>query len=249
MKKIFSLLLISLCVSLVYAQAPNSGAPIPRVKKKGRIDLSNRPGDHLMVQFSSDHWTGTPDSIKSRMTGISRGANVYVMFDKPFKSDARFSIGIGAGVSTSNIYFKKMNVDIIAGGNTLPFTNLDSVNHYKKFKLSTAYLEVPVEFRFSADPEHDKKSIKGALGVKVGTLLSAHTKGKSLEDKTDKVINSYTEKLNRKNFFNSTRLSVTARVGYGIFSVFGSYQINNMFKDGVAPVIKPFQVGITLSGL
>ena len=248
MKKICSFLLLTFSVSLLLAQDP-IGQNTPEFKKKKKIDLSNRAGDHLMVQLSSDHWTGTPDSIKNRMTGLSRGANIYVMMDKPFKTNPHFSVAFGIGIGTSNIFFKKTNVDIKAGGSILPFTNLDTLEHFKKFKLATSYLEVPIEFRFTADPEHDKKSIKGALGVKVGTLLSAHTKGKSLEDRSDKVINSYTEKINRKNFFNSTRLSVTGRIGYGIFSVFGSYQVNNMFKDGVAPVIKPFQVGISLSGL
>ena len=34
--------------------------------------------------------------------------------------------------------------------------NLDT-NHYKKYKLSTAYLEAPVELRYSSNPEDDKR--------------------------------------------------------------------------------------------
>jgi hypothetical protein len=112
-----------------------------------------------------------------------------------------------------------------------------------------AYLEIPVELRYSFDPSNDMKSIKAAIGIKVGTLLNVHDKGKTLEDKNDKVIGSYTEKETNKHFFNSTRIAATARIGYGNFSIFGSYQVNNMFKDGVAPDTRLFQVGLCLSGL
>ena len=94
-----------------------------------------------------------------------------------------------------------------------------------------------------------KKSIKAAIGVKVGTLVNIHTKGKTLQNKNDGAINSSTVKESNKKFLNTTRLALTGRVGYGNFSLFASYQINNLFKDGVAPEIKPFQIGLCLSGL
>ena len=238
MKKLLLVVIAFVSVSVAIAQ-----------KKKDWSKISERPGDHLMVQFSSDHWMGTPDSVKNRMKGIARGANVYVMLDKVFKSAPQFSVAFGLGVGTSNIYFKKYSVDIKSTSTKLPFNNLDSLNHFKKYKLSTAYLEVPVELRFTLDPANDKKSIKAAIGVKVGTLLNVHNKGKTLEDKNDKVIGSYTQKETNRHFFNSTRIAATARIGYGNFSLFGSYQINNMFKDGVAADTRLLQVGLCLSGL
>ena len=217
--------------------------------KESTQQVLSRAGDHLMLQFSSDHWTGVPDSINNHIKGFSRGANVYVMMNKPFKGNPKLSVAYGVGISTSNMVFKKMAVDVKSTGAKLPFISLDSSNHFKKYKLTTAFLEVPIELRFTADPVNDRKSIKGAIGVKVGTLLSVHTKGKTLQDKNDKTINAYVLKENSKRFFNSTRLSVTGRISYGNFGIFGSYQVNNLFKDGVAAAIKPFQVGITLSGL
>jgi hypothetical protein len=50
-------------------------------------------------------------------------------------------------------------------------------------------------------------------------------------------------------FFNKNRLSVTGRVGYGHFSLFGSYQLTTLFKDGFGPSVRPFSIGLTLSGL
>ena len=213
------------------------------------ITLPNRPGDHLMIQLSSDHWTGMPDSISSHQTGFSRGFNAYFMLDKPFRNSPKYSIGIGAGISTSNITFKKMGVDLKAPSTLLPFRALDSTNHFKKYKLATSYLEIPLEFRFTSKPANVNKSFKAAVGIKVGTLINAHTKGKGLQDKNNNLTNSYTEKENSKRFINGSRFAATARLGYGILSLFGTYQLNNVLKDGAGPDMKLYQIGLTISGL
>ncbi len=221
-----------------------------QTKIKRKIDLSSRPGDHFMIQLSSDHLSAMPDSISSHQKGFSKGLNVYVMLDKPFKTSPRFSIGLGIGVGSSNIAFKKMNVDIKSIASTkLPFTAVDSTNHFKKYKLSLSYLEIPLEFRFTSDPENSGKSLKFALGFKAGTLINAHTKGKELQNKNNGLVNDYIQKENSKKFFNGTRFMGTARVGYGIFSLFAAYQLNNVLKDIAGPPMKVYQIGFTLSGL
>jgi len=142
-----------------------------------------------------------------------------------------------------------MSVDIKSKTSKLPFNNLDSLGYFKKYKVSTAFLEIPLELRFTANPEKENKSVKAAIGVKVGTLLNVHTKGKILYDKNGATVYNYTTKETGKGFFNTTRIEGTARVGYGNFSLFGSYQFNNIFKDGVAASMKLFQIGICVSGL
>jgi hypothetical protein len=239
MKKLAVTLLALFCLISGFSQSKNN-------KTK---DLINRSGDHLMIQLATDHWSGTPDSISGRMKALGRGANVYVMLNKPFKSNPKLSLAFGIGVGTSNMYFKKMRVDIAATSTKLPFVNLDSADRFKKYKLTTAFLEIPLEFRYTANPDNERKSLKFAIGVKAGTLLNAHTKGKNLENKNGTAIGGYTSKISTKTFFNTTRFAATARIGYGNFSLFGSYQINNVFKDGVAAEIKPFQIGLCISGL
>jgi len=234
-------------VLIVFALVTVSAANAQEKKKIG--GFMNRTGDHLMLQLTSDYWMGTPDSIDRRINGFARGANIYVLLDQRFKNAPQWSVAFGLGVGTSNMYFKNTVVDIKAKTNTLPFTNVDSVNHFKKYKLATSYLEIPLELRYTLDPWNEMKSIKFALGVKVGTLLNVHTKGKTLLDKNGATLNNYTAKETGKGFFNSTRFMATARIGYGNFSLFGAYQLNNIFKDGVAADVKLVQIGLNFSGL
>jgi hypothetical protein len=202
-----------------------------------------------MIQVSMDNWSGMPDSISSHNKGFSRGLNIYFMLNKQFKNAPNFSIAGGLGIGSSNIFFQKMAIDLKSSSPLLPFTALDSANHFKKYKLSTSYLEIPLEFRYNSKPNSPNGGFKAALGLKIGTLINAHTKGKEVEDKNNHTIASYSQKESSKAYINSTRFMATARVGYGIFSIFGSYQLNNILKDGTGADMKLYQIGLTISGL
>lgn len=222
--------------------------PLTTSKKDwSKVSLSNRSNDHFMLQLGYTAWSKVPDSLKTK--GIPRTVNAYFMFDFPFKTDPRFSIGIGVGISTSGMYFNKNTIDIAGTTPKLIYKNAANTDHFKKYKLATSYLEVPVELRYTLNPEENNKSIKFALGAKVGTLVNAHIKGKNLQNSAGSLLNAYTLKQTSKRYFNGTRLSGTARIGIGVFSLFGTYQINTLLKTAVGPDIHPYTIGLTLSGL
>ena len=203
--------------------------------------------DHFLIQIGAANWQNRPDSIETK--GFSRTFNMYLMLDFPFKTNPHFSVALGPGIATDHIFLDNRTADITGTTTNIQFRNVADTSHFKKYKLSTAFLEVPVELRFSSNPEVNGKSVKIALGAKVGTLLSAWTKGKELQNKSGNTINDYTEKLKSKRYFNTTRLSLTGRIGYGHFSVFGSYALTPVFKEGVGPKMNSLSVGLTLSGL
>ncbi len=236
-------------LSMILFAASLSLTALSQTTPKKEKTITDRAADHFMIQLASNFWSGTADSVSSYIKGFNRSANVYIMYNKQFKNNPKFSAAIGLGMGTSNMYFKKMDVGITSTKSKLPFVRKDTGNSYKKYKLATAYLEIPVEFRFIANPENPNKSMKGAIGVKVGTLLNAHTKGKTLQNSAGNTINKITEKENSKSYFNATRISLTGRVGYGIYSLFGAYSVTNIFKDGVTPDTKLLQIGIAISGL
>ncbi|MEO7768479.1 MAG: outer membrane beta-barrel protein [Ferruginibacter sp.] len=239
MKKILTLVFGVALIGNVFGQAKKDWSKI----------TVDRAGDHFMVQISKDNWAGAPDSIKNRMHGLSRGINVAIMLNKPFKSDPRWSVALGLGISHSSIFFKNTSVDLKSPSVLLPFRNLDSTDHFKKYKLATTFVEVPIELRYTFDPVNEKKSWKIALGVKVGTMLNAHTKGKTLQNKSNATIGSFTEKESKRTYFNGTRLAGTVRVGIGSFSLFGAYSINSILKDISGATIRPYQIGLCISGL
>jgi hypothetical protein len=240
-KTFFAVLSLLLSCTLV-AQDSTKTAP----KKKPIIDLSGRANDHLMFQIGMAGWSGKPDSINTK--GFSKSVNFYLMMDFPVKTNPKMSIGVGVGFGTDHVLFDKMYLGIKDGTPTLRIEDRSDTVYFKRYKLAVAWLEAPLELRYTKNPLNSNKSFKAAIGVKVGTLFNAHTRGNDFVD-INGDINSYTQKEASKRFFNKNRLAATARVGMGVFSLFGSYQITQLFKENLAPKINPWSIGLQISGL
>ena len=241
MKPLLTAFAFLLSITPALAQLENKPAINQQPKKQ--VNLTKRSSDHLMIQFGYAGWAPKPDSIRTK--GFSRSFNMYFLFDFPFKSDNRFSVGIGAGVGSDNIFLEKTTVDL--KNRTAAYFRKDSINQYKKYKLATAFVEVPLELRYSTHPENMNKGFKLALGAKVGLPVDAHTKAKVDRDANGN--GGYIYKEKDKKFLNNTRIAATMRVGYGNFSLFGTYTLTSFFREGQGPAVKPFTVGLSLSGL
>lgn len=255
MKRILLLLAVLNSVVLI-AQKKNTkpvSKPVEETTKAkkdwSKLDLSNRPADHFVFQLGFDTWMNKPDSLKTK--GLGRHFNMYFMLDKPFKKNKKMSLGIGAGISTSNIYFENTYIDIKANSSRLNFRNVAAADHFSKYKLTTIFLEAPIELRYYSNPENPNKSWKIAVGGKIGTLFKAYTKGKDLVNASGQSLygNKYISKEYDRKFFNGTRIALGARVGYGAWSLHGSYQLTQVVKEGFGPEVRPFSIGLTLSGL
>lgn len=247
MKKLITLSLALAFVLPLFAQ-DSTKVKKPAKKDWSKVSLANRPNDHFMLQLGYNGWSGQTDSVSGK--GIPRSFNMYFMFDFPFKSDPRLSVGIGVGLGTDNFYLNKQTVDLTGRSSSiLSFRKNADSSYFKKYKLATTYLELPVELRFAADPTKTNSTWKAAIGGKIGTMLSAMTKGKNLTSSTGATLYTYTEKEKSKRYFNTTRLSVTGRISKGCFGIYANYQVNQFVKDGYGPDIRPFQVGLVISGL
>lgn len=209
-------------------------------KKTLKTAYSMPSRDYVMLQIGYDNWTNAPDSIK--ITGIGRAFNAYVCYDFPIMK-SNFSFAAGIGIGTSSIYFKDQQIVLTDTVSAIQFIP-ESVP-YKKYKLSTAYIEAPFEIRYFSNKENRNEGVKVALGLKVGTLLSSHTKGKRTVSNKPII-----EKVNTKRYIETWRYAATARIGYGNFSVFGSYNLGGIFRVNSGPEnVRPYSVGICISGL
>lgn len=246
MKKLLAILILIASISAT-AQKKNNPTRVKESSSKikpdyTKINLSQRASDHLMFQLGVANWGGA-DAIN--LKSFNRTFNAYFLFDFPFKSNPKFSAAFGPGIGTDNIYFKQTAIDLNSPTG-VTFT-ADNVTKYKKIKLGTGYLEAPIEFRYSSNPENMNKGWKFAVGAKIGLLVDGTVK-------TDINASSSTEggyvmKIKDKRYLNTTRVAGIARVGMGNISLFGSYTLTSFFKEGFGPAVKPFSIGLTFSGL
>lgn len=255
MKQIFILAFGILTTNIVIAQ--NTDTTTNKVTKPTTDNTTNtpfpkkkvvaHPSDHFLIQVGSDSWQNKPDSAHTKG---GRHFNFYIMLDKPFKTNPKFSVAYGLGIGSSNIYFDKSIVDI--KNTPKVYFNYEGNTRFAKNKITEIFLELPVELRYTLNPENSNKSWKFAVGAKVGTLLKAYTKGKDLQDNKGVSLYgpTYIEKEYSKKYFNTTRLALTARVGYGNFSLSAGYTLTPAIKSGFTTKdINTLSIGLTISGL
>ena len=241
MKPFLIAISILFCSTATFAQLENK--PVQQKKDWSKVDLSKRASDHLLIQFGYMNWANTPDTINTK--GFHRQFNMYFLFDFPFKANPKISAALGIGVGTDNIFFQKTTIDLNQRSGII--FKPDSITKYKKYKIATAYAEIPLELRYSSNPENMNKGFKLAVGAKVGFNIDGRTKANVERDVNG--LGGYVYKIKNKTNFNNTRIVGTLRVGFGNFSVYGTYALTSVFRENRGPAVKPWSIGLTISGL
>ena len=232
---ITALLLLSAARLVAQDQKINSNATPPPVVKPAR--------DFLMVQFGYTNWINKPDSGVSTKP-FAYTFNTYLCYDFPIKK-SKLSFAAGLGISTTTVYMDNQLLSVSdTGTRGVDATFVTDTADYKRYKFNTAYLQAPFELRYFSNPYNRNKGFKAAIGLQVGTLLSGHTKGlRSVEGTNIK------DKIGTKRYLSPWNFAATARVGYGNFTLFASYNITNVFKDNAGPALTHMSLGICITGL
>ncbi len=230
----------------INAMAQTTGAEVEKTKRNffslNQNQYKKPSKDYVMLQVGFNDWL-IPTSSNALIRKRGHEINAYICYDLPFKQ-ANFSFATGAGIASSNVYLKDQTLSLV-DTSTQAYFKTDSANH-KRFKLSLNYVEVPLEFRFYANKYNRNRGFKASLGVRVGALIQAHTKGV----RTSGAGNLKDKEISRR-FFETWRIAPTVRAGYGNFSIYGTYQITEVFKAGNVNGlgINPYSVGLCISGL
>jgi hypothetical protein len=208
----------------------------------GKTLVEKPARDFVMLRLTYDSWLNKPDSIHS--TGLGRGIGGYLCYDFPIKkTNLSFAAGIGFGAS--NIYFSNQELRFSDTGTAGQQVSIvTETKDYKKYKLTTAYLEAPFELRYFGNKANRNKGFKAAIGLHVGTLIGAGTKGNYTVAGTKTI-----DKENTRRYLQSWRFMATARIGWGNFSLFGGANLNGLFKDKAGPSVTPLSLGIVFTGL
>jgi hypothetical protein len=248
MNKLSIILSATLFCSIFSASAQDNKNEAEVVKTKKNIFTVNsqykKPSkDYVMLQAGFTSWLiPTTSNAVVRQRGHELGA--YICYDLPF-ANLNYSFAPGIGISSSNIYLKDQYISLTDTSAQVYFKS-DSGLDYKRFKYSLNYLEAPFEFRYFGNKYNRNRGFKASIGVRVGALIQAHTKGVRGSS-----AGNLKEKTISRRFNETWRITPTVRLGWGNFSVYGSYQITEVFKAGNTSGlgIRPWSVGLCISGL
>lgn len=197
---------------------------------------------------------GLNQAINQPKTGFKRGffgsRSINLMYYLPIRlGESKFTFNPGVGLfmerfKWANFYLLKDTTKLSEVYDLVPnqtYTNL------KKSQLIMNYVEVPLEFRFDANPADPSRTFWASVGGQVGFLVSSQTK---IKYKDDGVMN----KLKDRDQFglNTIRYSAILRFGVGGFGWFVNYNLTPLFQSGKGPRGTDMTVlttGITINGL
>jgi len=145
----------------------------------------------------------------------------------------------GLGIDFNNYRFKE-DIDLKEGSNPLEYTVNDAVD-YKKNKLVTQYLTMPLMLNFKSNPHNSNKSLNLAAGVHGGYLIGSHQKQKWEEGGSKEK-----KKLRGDYGLNQYRLGYAVQFGYGDVNIYARYYPDPMFQTGVGPEVNTAAVGIVI---
>lgn len=163
---------------------------------------------------------------------------------------SNFSFVPGIGFSMERFKFKNEHT-LDYNGSSVVMVNPTEAGRpdTRKSQLITNYIEVPVEITFRTNPEDPARSFKASVGGRVGYMFDSFTKIKYKE-------NGEVKKLKDKQDYNLNkfRYGISAKIGVGNFSLFGYYNLSDLFEKNKGILensqvknFNTFTVGISLS--
>lgn len=119
------------------------------------------------------------------------------------------------------------------------FISRDSVS-FKKNKLVTNYLQVPLLLKFETNPNRKSKNVTLALGGYAGYLVRSHTK---------QIVSGSSDKKKQFEDFNLNQFQygVQAELGFQSFGIYFKHNASKLTDYGTAQY--PYAFGIRLAGL
>jgi len=170
-------------------------------------------------------------AINFHLGVVQQGVNIS-------KGKLRFVYGLG--IEYNNYRFTE-DIDLIKNSDPLAFTENDETN-YRKNKLVSQYLTMPLMLNFKSNPHNDDESFKLAAGIQLGYLVGSHTKqkwGKGRDKEKRKIRGDYQ--------FEEYRYGYVVQIGYGDFNLYGKYYPTSAFKAGKGPQVQTTSVGLVLT--
>lgn len=243
--------------------APASDTTTIRILGK---DVQIVDGELANEEKSEREKKSSDDSFK-HWQGIDFGAAGYLSADnqldlpngfEPFELNYAKSYVFGWNMFQKNMHIYRNNLNLATGigltwyhynfkgsytlNTNVPFQSslFDSTKNFSRNRFNMCYVNVPLMLEYNSNNNDAGRSFHVAGGMQVGYNVFKNKLKQRYEE------NGQTEKRVIKDDFNVNpfRIDAMARVGYGSFSIFGTYSLTSLFEKEKGPVFYPFTAGI-----
>ncbi|MGY8913671.1 MAG: porin family protein [Flavobacteriales bacterium] len=199
------------------------------------VEDENYLEDQFYLGVTYNLLLNKPTDITQR--NLSYGIMGGIIKDIPLNDDRNFGLGIGVGYAL-NSYYTNLFAEEVNGD--ISYSGLTSSDNFKRSKLETHVIEIPLEIRWRNSNAIDYKFWRVYAGAKLGYIFEGRSKFVDDNGKTG-FSNSDIKKLQYGLMFN---------VGYNTWNIHVYYALSKLLEDGVTldtlePIeVKPLRIGI-----
>ncbi|MCB9250947.1 MAG: outer membrane beta-barrel protein [Flavobacteriales bacterium] len=192
--------------------------------------------------FLNDGSLDMPEGYKDLKLENGKGANFNLrLFEQNIDIiEKRLFLVYGIGFDWNNYRFKN-NIDLLKDSAVLSYTVNPDIN-YKKNKLVSTYLTVPVLIKFRGNENKHGDALEVAAGVQMGYLLKTHQKQKWEDNGNTK------RKVKGDYNLDELRLGYSLYFGYGDVLFYAKYYPESAFKKSQGPNVNTLSFGIAFNG-
>ena len=209
---------------------------IGQIDKTGeKSEERNTHQDHMLVDFGYETFTSNPSNADFRW--YNNGLNIQLFYDQLF-GQSGISLAVGVGFSTQSYYSNRQIRRDTTKQEFYPNWMRLENEPYNKNKVSTSFVDIPLELRYRTKMDDNGYRWKFSVGAKIGFLFDTHDKYVDLDGIKYKTY--YFPDMNR------TRIAMIARIGYGKVNFYGSFGLTEFFIPGRGPEMKQLGFGISL---
>lgn len=188
--------------------------------------------DHISFNLNYNSWQHSIVGLQTKP--VSLGFDFGIYKDLPLSKSGKVSFAYALNYNLTTVHHNGNITYLTDSGSTNLFTTIKQSNtNFNINKLTTHYLELPVEFRFRKikDPK-----IRLYLGFKGGVLLGVHTTRTTSETKY---------KQYRIKNINQFRYGPTVKIGVGKINLYGFYSMSPLFNDGKGDLVNQYTIGLS----
>ena len=243
-KILFSALII-LNFSLSFSQ---------KIKRSSNIRIDSTSSDEKNLY--NGQWQGFDIGFMSTnkseqwsnkvIQSTSLGINIFEYKIPLFKQYIGITTGFGFNIKTFtfgddySFLSTDSTIDLVTGNPSL----YDANATIKSSTLNQGFFQIPLLLDFSTK-KSQKKSISLAVGVVGGIRLFTNHRLQGKYSNGDKFNNV----IRDNKYFHTNLLSLDGmvRVAYGPIGLFGSYNLNGLFKKDAVEKISPISIGVSFN--
>lgn len=189
--------------------------------------------DQFYIGLTYNFILNQPEQVSQR--NFSYGLQVGFIKDIPLNEKRNVGLGIGLGLALNTYY---SNIRAIETTNGIEYIIPNDTINFKRSKLETHLLEIPIEFRWRNSDPSTYSFWRIYAGVRLAYAFDSRSKY-VIDDLKQSFSNNDVRKL---------QYGLTFNFGYHNFNIQAYYALTTLFNDGVLlanqPLeIRPLQVG------